>query len=84
MSDLCFAVHDKFKKKWSNEGDNKQINQTMDNQCITYFGETGVSWSENCIFTYDEVDTDILVCFFAFSIWYNLFPDFFYSFSFGK
>ena len=26
-------------------------------------GETGVSWSENCILTYDEVDTHIMVFF---------------------
>ena len=29
----------------------------------TDVGETRVSWSENCIFPYDEVDTHILVFF---------------------
>ena len=49
-------------------------------------GGTGLSWSENCIFPYDEVNTHILVFFFALSnyMYYNHLPDLFYSFSFEK
>ena len=44
-----------------------------------HIGGTGVSWSENCIFLYDEVGTHKMVFFL-----YNQFPNLFYCFSFGK
>ena len=43
------------------------------------------SWSESCIFSYNEITTHFLVFFTHYnSNEYNRFPDLFYSFSFGK